>query len=983
MSQLEGKRGKRRTRKGAALFLFHVLIVLSLIPRTSLGQEAHYSVSLQGITLDTALRYLARQTSLSLVYSSDLVQRYSVDCVLEDQPIETILSCVLKNSPLDFVQLSSGMYVIKEKREMEPRYGYFSGTVLDKEHQAPIPDAHVIISNRTDTYGTTTNASGQFIFPRLVAGQYAIEASHVSYTPWKDSLTVIAELHVTDAIDLEMESVQIAPIVIDGLYNRPLGAQLDHEEIDAHTGAGRDATAPAASLFKRAGTLVGVRISDATADIHLQGAETGAHQFRLNGAPLFLPRSSIGIINPLGTFPLSRIRIHKAGFGASVGSQTAGVIQGEYNLEMVNRLESQVDLNSLNLKVQRKIQLSNTASAAILVSARTGLWDLYTPPQLRSTLSNWATPDPFVLFAPMREYTFITQDVFEPDSSEQTVTDLSLNYADVHAAARLHFNEGHSLIASYYEGGSTLNNGAPNLDEFGDLFPDGFSTQDRYRWRYNAAQIRYNKVLSGNSLLSAQVRHSRTRSGHHYTLSYGFDNYEFYREDDDSLENIDLFRDFVHDEHMIREIGGELTLDYAYSKHHLQIGVEAAATRSAFNLLLANMDEYFYLSDYGGIEDGTERPNLPERDTTFIYIDRIINENSTRVQRAAFFAEQRIVLHSRWQTTLGIRATSLHGTVYQEPRFSLRYDTARPDGRAFAAKFSAGIYRQFINQVDISVLNAGELLPSTRIWLPVDKTVTPAEVSTLSLATAWKPHKAWEIRSEAYVSLQNNNLAIKYSRSIDTDSLYAAFSNQPLPKNQDQIFTPTVTLEQRQFMTPVKTNKHGFNTSLAWTGAVTKIEAQYSYSYIERTSKALFNGRPHPAPWNEPHRVDLLLTLTPSPAITVTLKSNGVWGRKWGFRRAYYDYFGHTDDLRQHGDFDLGNPSQHALPPLYEVDVGIAYTQTDRDRLFQVRFDVLNVLNRKNVIDWRLLYDENQQKLVIQPRYLYGFMPMVSVRYRF
>ena len=81
--------------------------------------------------------------------------------------------------------------------------------------------------------------------------------------------------------------------------------------------------------------------------------------------------------------------------------------------------------------------------------------------------------------------------------------------------------------------------------------------------------------------------------------------------------------------------------------------------------------------------------------------------------------------------------------------------------------------------------------------------------------------------------------------------------------------------------------------------------------------------------------------------------------------------------------FDFGSPSDHVLPSLHQVDISLAYTHKKNDSLIQIRLDLLNALNTRNVIDWRLVYDTRQGTLVRKPRYLYDIMPGFAIRAEF
>ena len=966
MSHYARNQACRRPLSGWPFCLF-ILFFLLWAPWDATGQEQGYNASFHNIPLGEALKQVAEESQIPLVYSTDLVSPHKTDCVIASPQFEDLLRCILKQSNLGYIQLSSGAYVIKEKEIPEPRYGYFAGTVIDQERRIPIPDAHVLVSNEHGKLGSTTNNAGQFIFPKMLAGNYTVSTSHIGYENWQGSIIVLPEQDIQHDILLEPESILIAPIVIDGLQNRRHIERLENEELRAEDDFAGGAARNPVALLKRAETLTGVSVNDATADIHLQGSRTGAHQLRLNGAPIFLPRNAVGIISPISTFALSKLTIHKAGYGVNLGSQTAGVIQGEYKLDMANQLAVQLDQHSLNLRLQRYAIPNKEGSATFMLALRQSMWNVYPPPELKNTISNWGAPDLFQFSAPGRIYVFATENILEQQSS-QLHPDLSFNYFDLHGATRIRLNAQETLTASYYAGRTELDSGdtqfltAPPLSV-------GISSRDKYTWRYNVGQIRYNYMLSSRSLLSGQFRYSETTIDHGYGAIATMMNAE-----NAPIEDTDVFFDprgeNLDDSNRISELGGEVSLDFALHTHHVQVGLETAITQSRFRLILFRMLEQ-------------QPSSFSILDSVAVFVAPYINLNRSESERIAFFVQDTITLGANWEANVGVRTTLFHHKLYSEPRLSLRYDRFSTPDKALSFKTSIGIYRQFINQADISTLNSFKLLPTTRIWFPLDRTVRPPHTTLISQAVVWKPRASLTLRLEGYIDVDGEELVMNYQTTPDVFDIENYDNNQDGIQESFPAIFPVLEREQQDFLTYATSRKHGIQAVLGWNRATFSTELQYSFSHATRKGEGLFGGQTHPVPWNEPHRASIHVNYMPPSPFSATMRMKGVWGRPWGFQRAYYDYFGSRESTRYRLNFDFGSPADHVLPPLYQLDLSVAYTHTLENAEFQFRLDLLNALNRKNVIDWRLIYDLTRSTLVKKPRYLYGAMPVIAIGARF
>ena len=942
-----------------------ILLLFSGLPREASSQEHQFTVSFENMPLSNALRHIAEEFSISLVYSTDLVAPYMVDCAIVNQSLEELLRCVLQQSNLDFTQLPSGTYVIKKSPETKTLYGYFAGTVFDQERGIPIPDTHVLLSSDQGTLGSVTNNAGQFIFPKLEAGRYAVSTSHLSYKSWKDSITVVPELYTNSDIPLRPEPFLISPIVIDGLQHRLSPGQLDHEEIRAdNQELGRSSRNPVA-LFRQAESLVGVSASDATADIHLQGAQAGAHQLRLNGAPVFLPRNAVGFISPISTFALSKLTVHKAGFGVNLGSQTAGVIQGEYILDRVNRIAAQLDQHNLNLRLQRYASLNGKGSITFMLSLRQSIWDVYPPKELKNTLSNWTEPDFFQVVAPSQLFIFATEDILTQDPS-QLRPDLSLNYAGFHGAIRARLNANETITATYYTGRTELDSGNTQFVTAPPLSAR-LTSRDQYTWRYNVGQVRYNNLISGKALFSGQFRYSETTIDHRYGISAGF-----LASESEPIASpipwLDFTGDNIEDSNRISELGTMVSLEFPFRAHHVQVGVEGTFTQSMHRVPLFRIIE----------QASAVNPDA-------IFVDPYINLNKVATERLAFFAQDEISLGDNWEANLGVRTTLFHHSLYSEPRLSIRYDHVNSNDQALSFKTSIGMYRQFVSQIDISTLNSFKLLPTTRIWFPFDHTITPPRTTLISQAVAWTPRASWTFRIEGYVNLQGKELAMNYDIPLSLDS----FDSRVYDNNDDGFQEslpeefPVLELQQQDFLTEVISRNHGMNAVVGWYKQKFNAELQYSYSHATRKGPGLFAGQVHEVPWNEPHKSIIQFTYKPMPSFSATLRTKSKWGRSWGLQRAYYDYFGSRESTRYRINYDFGSPSEHVLPPFHQLDISVAYTHKLERTEFQFRVDVLNALDRSNVIDWRLVYDLISNSLNEKPRYAHGAMPVFAIGVRF
>ncbi len=891
-------------------------LVVFILPVQSAAQSdsGRYSLVVRGAPLDVALETLVARTRIDLAYDPPLVSGKRTSCVAEDESAEDLLRCVLQDTGLDFYRLSSGLYVLIKIPETVPLFGGLRGIVVDAESRQPLPHSHVMLAEQAN--GTTANGAGMFTFARLKPGRYIVLATHVGYEAGTKIVEVPPGGDSEAEVALKANPIVVQPIVIDGLQWRLPSAGLGLESLSQDDLLDNPSSG-ASDILTGLNSLLGVRVSDATADIHVQGGETGEHQLRLDGAPVFLPLNFASFVGPFSPFAIGSITVHKAGFSAAEGSQIAGVIDIQHDMTVDEGTHAavQADPLSLNARLSFKHGQTDGIESTLITAGRLGLWSLYAPPPLRSLLNDWNTTDPFL-------FTLFDRSDDNPQfETRPTTGNPGIGFRDFHIASRTRFGLLRSLHASAYVGQSDLGsdlarpetgpidsrtalNDAAGEDSFRDLFT----------WDTGVGQARYEAVLGRRSLASVGVRGSLYRVRHDYSVPDSLGDAVF----DDGL-GFEL--NAIDDDNRIYEVATEVRIDHALGHGHiLNGGFDLIRTGTRFAVL------------------GTQRFPISHRSSSW---------------RTTAHLEDEISIGDRYTIDAGARATYLasHDSVFFEPRLAVRYDSPCSVLGMCSIRLSVGRYRQYINQFDVSSRSPRALLSSTRFWLAVDESVAPPSATHYAAEILFTPAKKWTLRLEGYIKDQDHILSIDYAT----------------PAGQDG-----VSLNQQDFLVSNRGTVRGGGVQIERQIGFGRAEARYEFNVAKRRFEGLYGSEPQSAPWNEPHRFELALDLVPLESITFLARWRSIWGRSWAFRQGYYDFIGAfdtiADDLpsqlilkaqRQIDRFELSRPDNHKLPPIYQLDVSAAYTHELTGSDLQVRADVLNLLDRKNVAEWHLWFDED------------------------
>ena len=878
--------------------------------------------SWQGVPLEAAIEEFVAETDIDLGYDPALVSGKKAYCETWNKSPEIVLRCLLHGTGLFFQRLPTGTYVLTSSSRAPDAWGMLEGRVVDAETGTPLPNAHILLT-RFD-FGQASDEAGTFAFTRLSPGPYLVTATYLGYK----SATTVVEVPPGEAarvdLALQAEPILYTPIVIDGMKARTASRRLGLAEVQQPS----DRSLPSSGASNPLGDLdamMGVRVNDATSDVHVQGGGAGEHQFLLDGAPVFIPLNVISFIGPFSPFALERITVHKAGFDASLGSQIAGVIETEHALPSrgPRQIDVQVDPLSMNARVGLLRRSASGRESSLMITGRRGLWDVYAPASLRALLRDWNTIDTFLLTAFAANNT--------PFEHFESLGSPGVGFNDLHVAGEVKFDPRHTLHGSVFWGQTRLGNTfpqdslllstiriLPDLNARDSLVTSALSSvSDRYTWQNGVAQTHYTAVLGPSTVGSMQVR------GSYYRLSHTFNT-------PDSV----VVTAPEDDGNRILEIATSGRLDHSFhDRQYLLLGADAIFTSSRFTLAGAQVPIRHRFSGW----------------------------------RMAGFAEHRLLLGDHVTFEAGSRFTYLRSRrqVYAEPRFSVRLDWPETPVGAWSVFLGTGIYQQFVNQFDVSSRSPRTFVSSTRFWMATDSTVAPPQALHYAGELLYQPTPGWALSLEGYYKRQRHIVAIDYAT---------------VPASAGQ------NLRQNDFLKSSWGYAYGGAIQLSRKIGSWRLLGRYEYSEGKRGIFDLFQDRLHRVPWIEPHRLEFRLDARPLPGVTLLARWRSIWGRTWGFRQSYYDFVGaHLRDLdqlasgdlirelaqtginldaltrvgRQVQHFGLDQPNNHTLPALVQLDLSLAYTIHLGTSTVQARIDLLNMLDRRNVAERRLVFDEN------------------------
>lgn len=539
-------------------------------------------------------------------------------------------------------------------------------------------------------------------------------------------------------------------------------------------------------------------------------------------------------------------------------------------------------------------------SGKAMVAGRTSIWETYRSPALNDLLDTRTSVDQSLT-------TSWTGAPVETGGTFRQNRSTHVQFSDVHAALRQELTPFQQLSVSGYRGSTALGT------DVASVLPSGSSnrlllSQDRYDWTNSAVQGRY-EWLAGSRTTGTIQAHG---SWHESSTFFGVRR-DSLRSDGRATPPSERIIDSHSIEgNRIAEGGARAEVDVSVSPTvHARAALAPQYLEGRFQVFNPFLDTLQHKSgdwQVGGFMEAEASPGF-----------NLTATGGTRL------------------TYVGAR-----GTVYAEPRLSLRYDQSSTPVGGLAVRLSGGLYRQYVMQSEISNAGPTSVVPSVQFWLPIDNSLSPARAYHTAGSILLTPSDTWSARLETYYKWQPRTLEVDYPSLV----------RPPVPS------PPGPSLNRRfdtqsDFITAGTGRAYGAALHLRREAERVTGSVSAEWSQSKRRYPGRFEGRYVPAPWEQPLRLASTIDLMLAEGLHALANWKGIWGRSWALRRAYYDYLAVVDDNRFSG-YDLSRPGQQELDPFSRIDLGLKGERTVAGMTVEAQLSLVNVLGRRNAFDQSL-----------------------------
>lgn len=891
-----------------------LICCVAVLSAASLGNTT-VSVAQSRLPLLDAVRHFQSVWGVDFSYASNTLQnRYTAWSAPIAGDAESDIEYLLEGTGVSFFRQPSGTFFLQPNAIQTST---LTGQVRSMESGTPLRGVHIALVGTQE--GTTSNLNGQFTLSTQPRRSAKIRISHIGYLTEEREVSLPADSVLTIKISLsewileerplEVTATPLSPDFLFTISDRPYEMDIrGPADLRQITGLGTS------DVVRNLRDIAGIYVDLNTSDIHLQGGGLGEHQFRLDESAVFEP-IHLGLFGVFNPFAIDQVTVRKAGFNVEHGSYLAGIINAEHSLRAAHPIEIQIDPISFNARITNYMDIGST-NLSLMGAFRSSIWDHWWS-NLRSEsvndlLREWNRPDEFL----MRASIYPLKRAFEHGYNTllgrlqkiptPSLPDISFN--DIHAAAKLELDDRREIGGSLYRGhsefqGQLLSAARDSTAARKQVSPD------RHAWMNQNTRLYWDQHLTDNFSWRISWRKGKYFFSHNYggldhqnSVHAAFQVYRY-----NSVE--------TSDKNEISSNDLSVSLNQAHDEGLLQAGLDFSWIQHQFSI------QHIF--------------------------PRVLNHERSSHTSSAYL--QQIWSPRPWvDLTTGLRFTWLRAQNrwHVEPRTALLLKSPYKDGYGVSLRLSSGIYYQFMNQFEIATVSPSTIVPSTRFWIPVDETLRAPishHYSTDLSAQLWTN---WQFGFEYYYKDQRRLYRIDY----------------PMLWRQDR--DSTIIDQIDAFVSNTDGFVYGASFELRRNGE--KVNFALRYERSESKRKYTFqDGIPTllPVPWNAPQQLQTRIILRPIPALEGTIRWHGTWGRKWAFKRAYYDLLGSAIDYAaSFDDYSFNDPTAkgHALAPFSQFDIGLAAIIRDRtNRRLWIRIDLLNAFDRLNPA-YRYLLEQNE-----------------------
>ena len=689
-----------------------ILLLLAALQATGYSQDARVNIQMRGVTIESVLTEIEKQTEYRFFYDAVAVKLNDVVNVSwSSKRLNEALSELFAGRGISFrlIDRQIALYAAQTNttaaqtntRRTTQRFT-ISGFMRDSLTTESLISATVYnnistpLNNRTNLAGTTSNQYG-FYSLTLPAGEVEVAYSYVGY----NTKVVSFHLRCDTTININLAGVQYlqeVTITADQTSRIQESTQMSSINLPVAQIKSLPAVMGETDVIRALQLLPGIQAgSEGSSGIHVRGGSPDQNLILLDGVPVY---NVIHLFNFFSVFngdAINNIEVFKGGFPARYGGRVSSVIDINMKEGNMQKFKGEGSIGSIasSLTLEGPILKDRTS---FIVSGRRSYVDLLLKPLIAIASNQQSWNQKFGLY-----------------------------FYDLTAKINHRFSDKDRIYLSAYMGDDTYYIKIDYKRYFDDdNIIEKTKMNNGLQWGNITTAFRWNHIFTNRLFSNTTLTYSRFR----YETNALFD-----RTHTDTAKELTT-REYneIQNNSGIQDWSGKIAFDYIPSpNHYIRFG--ANVIYHAFN-----PSEIIYSNT-----DVTRNMGAPKR---YAYEYNAYVEDDFRITK-------------RLKTNVGLRWTafSMGDELYSswQPRISARYLITQE----FSFKTSYSRMAQYLHLLS----NTGIGLP-TDIWIPSTELVRPQTSDQVAVGVAQTFRKEYEISLEGYYKTMDNVLELRDGVSI-------------------------------------------------------------------------------------------------------------------------------------------------------------------------------------------------------------------------
>ncbi len=309
------------------------------------------SINLDNVQFEKALNVISEKGKIEFNYSRNfLPMGQIVSLKMKNVPVAEALMKVLNDTKTGLILTDEGFIVLV------PVSGSFSsiiGSVTDEETGTSLEGVNVLI--RGTHLGSSTNAEGRFLIPKLVPGVYTLEVSMIGYkSKFIQNILISKNSEIVLNITLKQTPLSLSEIIVTPgqfslMRNEPASRNaLSSEDIQDFPQLGED-------IYRAVQRLPGLSGSgDFSARFNVRGGEQDEVLVLLDGMELYDPfhlKDFNGSLSIIDYEIIRSVDIFTGAFSSEYGNAMSGVFNMKTSTPRLEKPKTSLSLSLLNTRI--------------------------------------------------------------------------------------------------------------------------------------------------------------------------------------------------------------------------------------------------------------------------------------------------------------------------------------------------------------------------------------------------------------------------------------------------------------------------------------------------------------------------------------------------------------------------------------------------------------------------------------------------------